>query len=154
MIFKKHLHSVSRAASRRLGILRSWWVFHVRSLLWRCFWDFVLPVLECCSAVWCSAADTHLKQLVCVVSGASFLTEGVFECDIAHQQSLAVLCLLYKIRCNQMHTLYSALPEPYVPMQVTCGAPQDLYSPLSVSVECSCWPCIQWCGAGVFQEQG
>ena len=62
--FEKHLRSVSRAASQRLGILRkSWQVFHDRLLLGRCFKGFVLPVLEYCSAVWCSAADTHLKLL-------------------------------------------------------------------------------------------
>ena len=34
MTFEKHLRSVSRAASKRLGILRkSWRVFHDRSLL-------------------------------------------------------------------------------------------------------------------------
>ena len=50
--FEKHLRSVSRAASQRLGILRkSWQVFHYRLLIGRCFWGFVLPVLECCSAV-------------------------------------------------------------------------------------------------------
>ena len=71
--FEKHLRSVSRAASQRLGILRkSWRVFHDRSLLGRCFRGFVLPVLEYCSAVWCSAADTHLKLLDRVVSGAGF----------------------------------------------------------------------------------
>ena len=44
--FEKHLRSVSRAASQRLGILRkSWRVFHDISLLWRCFRCFVLPVL-------------------------------------------------------------------------------------------------------------
>ena len=64
MTFEKHVRSVSRAASQRLGILRkSWQVFHDRSLLGRCFRGFVLPVLEYCSAVWCSAADTHLKLL-------------------------------------------------------------------------------------------
>ena len=62
MTFEKHLRSVSRAVSQRLGILRkSWRVFHDRSLLGRCFHGFVPPVLEYCSAVWCSAADTHLK---------------------------------------------------------------------------------------------
>ena len=35
---------------------------------------FVLPVLECCSAVFCSAADTHRKLLESVVSDVSFLT--------------------------------------------------------------------------------
>ena len=62
MIFEKHLRSDSRTASQRLGILRkSWRVFHDKSLLGRCFRGFVVPVLKYCSAVWCSAADTHLK---------------------------------------------------------------------------------------------
>ena len=47
-----------------------------------------------------------------VVGGAIFLTGGVFECDLAHRRSVAVLCLLYKIRCNTMHPLYGALPVP------------------------------------------
>ena len=64
LIFEKHLCSVSRAASQRLGILRkSWRVFHDKLLIVRCFWVFVLPVLEHCFAVWCLAADTHLELL-------------------------------------------------------------------------------------------
>ena len=75
MTFEKHLHSVSTAVSRRLAILRkSWRVFHDRLLLGRCFCGFALPVLEYCSAVWCSAADAHLKLLDRAVSGAWFLT--------------------------------------------------------------------------------
>ena len=106
MTFEKHLCSVSRAAFQRLGILRkSCQVFHDRLLLRRCFRGFVLPVLEYCSTVWCSAADTHLRLLDRVFSGASFLTGGVFECDLAHRRSVAVLCMLYKIRCNSMHPL-------------------------------------------------
>ena len=35
------------------------------------------PFFEYCSAVWCSAADTHLKLLDRAVSGALFLTGGV-----------------------------------------------------------------------------
>ena len=83
------------------------------------FWGFVLPVLEYCSAVWCSAVDTHLKLLDRAVSGARFLTGGVFECDISHRLSVAVLCMLYKIRCNPMHPLTGALPGPYVTVRVT-----------------------------------
>ena len=61
MTFEKHLRSVSRAASQRLGILRkSWQVFHDSLLLWSCFRDF---------------AETHLKLLDRVVNGASYLTE-------------------------------------------------------------------------------
>ena len=54
---------------------------------------FILPGLEYSSAVWCSAADTHLKQHR-AVSGARLLTGGVFKCDIAHRLSVAVLCVL------------------------------------------------------------
>ena len=97
-------------------------MFHDRSLLERCFRGFVLPVLEYCSAVSCSAADTHLKLLDRAVSCARFLTGGVFECDIAHRRSLAVLCMPYKIRCNQIHPLNDARPGPYVPVQVTRSA--------------------------------
>ena len=81
-----------------------------------------MPVLEYCSAVWCSAADTHLRLLDRVVSGASVLTGGVFECDLAQRRSMAALCMLYKIRCNPMHPLCGALSVPYVPVWVTRGA--------------------------------
>ena len=96
-------------------------MFHDRSLLGRRFRGFVLPVLEYCSAVWCSAADTHLKLLDRAVRGARFLTEGVFECDISHRRSVAVLCILYKIRCNPVYPLNGALPGPYVPERVIRG---------------------------------
>ena len=124
MSFEKRLHSVSRAASQRLGILKkSWRVFHDRSLLGRCFLaGFFLPVLVYCCAVWCSAADTHPILLDHVLSGARFLTGGVFECDKAHRRSMEILCMLYKIRCNPVHPLNGALPGPCVPVRVTRGA--------------------------------
>ena len=110
-------------ASQRLGILRkSWRVFYDRSLLERCFRGFVLHVLEYCYAVWCSAANTHLKLLDHPVSGARFQTGGVFECDIAHRRSVAVLCMLYRIRCNLMHPLNDMLPGPFMPVWVLRGA--------------------------------
>ena len=102
MTFEKHLRSVSRAASHRLVIsvkscrdprILSIYSAAYRSLLGRCFRGFVLPVLEYCFAVWCSAADTHLKLLDrVVVSGVRFLTGSLFECVIAHRRSAGVLC--------------------------------------------------------------
>ena len=41
----------------------------------------------------------------------------MFERDLAHRRSVAVLYMLHKIRCNPMHPLYGALPVPYVPMR-------------------------------------
>ena len=123
MTFEKHLRSVSTATSQRLGILRkSYGIFHDRSLLGSCFLGFVLPVFEYCSAVWCSAAYTHLKLLDRAVRGAWFLTGGVFECDISHRRSVAVLCMPYQIRCNPMHPLFGALLGPYLPVRVTRDA--------------------------------
>ena len=43
-------------------------------------------------------------------------------CDIAHRRSVAVLCMLHKIRCNPVHLLNGALPGQYVPVRVTRGA--------------------------------
>ena len=83
MTFEKHLRSFASAAAQRLGIMRdSWQVFRDRLLLLRSFWSFVLPVLEYCSAVWCSAADSHLKLLDRVVRSASFLAGGVLAKNI------------------------------------------------------------------------
>ena len=153
MTFEKHLRSVSKAVSQRLGILRkSWRVFHDRSLLGRCFRGFVVSVLEYCSAVWFSAADTHLKLLDRAVSGARYLTGGVFECDISHRRFVGVLCMLYKIRCNPVHPLNGALPGQEASAGYTrcsgrtsaslCTASlqnlalqQDFYSLLGVSLE-------------------
>ena len=101
---------------------KSWRLFHDRSLFWRCFWGFVLQVLEYFSAVWRSSADAHLELLHRAVSGAWFLPGGVFGCDIAHRRSVAVLCMLNKIRCNPMHPLNGALPGRHVQVRVTRGA--------------------------------
>ena len=89
-----------------------------RFLIGRCFLCFVLPVLEYCSAVWCSAAELLDRA----VNGARFLNGCVFECDISHRRSVTVLCMLYKIRCNPVHPLNGALPGLYVTVRVTRGA--------------------------------
>ena len=119
---------------------------------------FYLASFGILSAVWCSAADTHLKLLDRVVSGACFL-------------AVAVLSMLYKIRCNPMHPLCGALPVPYVRVRVIRGAliaHRYTYAPprcrtsqyqrtfiplISISLERSDWPRIRWCWIGGFQEQ-
>ena len=96
MTFEKHLCSVSKKASRRLGILRkSWRLCHDRSLLGKCFRGFVLPVLEYCSAVWCAADDSlRLNYFIVQSVVPCLLTGSVFECAIIHRRSVAVLCML------------------------------------------------------------
>ena len=79
MTFEKHLRSVFRAASLRLGILRSPGKYSmIDSFLGDAFRVLSCPLGVLFSAVWCLAADTQLKQQDRVVSGASFLTGCVF----------------------------------------------------------------------------
>ena len=109
---------------------------------WILFCTFWTTALRC-------AADTHLKLLDRVVSGASFLTGGVFECDLAHCWSVVVLCILYKITCNPLHPLYDALAVTsvyagagytpahrytYVPPRCRTSQFRRSFIPLSVSL--------------------
>ena len=79
-----------------------------------CFLGDAFGVLSCqfWSIVLQSGARLPIHTLnywtVRAVSGARFLTGGVFECDISHRRSVAVLCMLYKIRCNPVHPLNGA----------------------------------------------
>ena len=81
----------------------------------------------CSTVLQCGARlPIHLNLLDSAVSGARFLTGGVFEYDIAHLRFVAVLCMLYMIRCNPVNPLNDplngALPGPYVPVRVTRGS--------------------------------
>ena len=56
----------------------------------------------------------------------------MFECDISHCRFVAVLCMIYNIRCNAVHPLNGAPPGPYVPERVTrsvLGAHRYTYAP-------------------------
>ena len=171
MTFEKHLRSISRSASQRLCILRkSWRVLHDRSLLGRCFQGFVFPVLEYCSAVWCSAADTHLKLLDRAVSGARFLTGIMFECDIAHRRSVEVLCIccirsgvtpctllmvFYLDRmcqCGLHAVLWSHISTLMHHSLQNLAVPHDFCFPLSVHLERSSLPAFDGVGLAGFKS--
>ena len=123
LTFECHLREVSRSAFSKLGIMRrSWRIFRDTSLLKKCFNTFVLPVLEYCSSVWCSAASSHLRLLERVVTSAKFLVSGELDCDLEHRRSVAALCMLYKVWSNPIHSLNPFLPPPYQPGRITRGA--------------------------------
>ena len=134
-------YTVCTLVLKGLGIMRkSWQVFHDWSLLLRSFWSFVLLVLEYCSAVWCSAANLHLKLLDRVVKSAGFLAGGVIECKLAHCRSVAELCMLFKITSNPMHPLSSnrgaLVPHrhSFVPPRCRTSQYRRTFVPLSVSL--------------------
>ena len=102
MTFEKHLRSVSRAAFQRLCILnKSRRVFIYRLLLERWCRGFVPPFLSI--VLLCGARLLIHALSYRVVSGPTFLTYGVLECNILHRRSVAKSCLLYKIGCNPMN---------------------------------------------------
>ena len=43
----------------------------------------------------------------------------MLECNLPHRGSIAVLCMLEKIRSNIWHPLCGTLPDPSVPVRVT-----------------------------------
>ena len=165
MISDKHFRSVSSAAARRLGIMRnSWQVFHYRWLLLRSFWSIVLAVCEYCSKVllcwWFTPWTVGQRcQEFC------FFNWRCLECNPAHRRSVAVLCMPFNIKSNPMllwavHCLCRMcrlvlLVVLWLLFALFCASshcyfsvPQDLYAPLSVSLERSWWPCVWWCGTG------
>ena len=69
------------------------------------------------SAVWCSSADSHLKLLDKDVKSACLIAGDIL--DLAHRRSVALLCMLFEIKCNPMHPMSGALPLPHVPARDT-----------------------------------
>ena len=75
-----------------------------------CFLGDAFGLFSCpfwCIVLQCSARLPKLLDRA--VSFASFLTGGMYACDLADRRSVAVLFMLYKIRCNPMHSFYGAL---------------------------------------------
>ena len=93
---------------------------------------FCPAVLEYCPAVWCSAADTHLKLLNRVVSGARFLTGSVFECDIAHRRSVAILCICIRSGATRCTLLMVLFPD----RMCQCGLHAVLWSHIGSLMRC------------------
>ena len=125
---------------------------------------FNLLVLEYCSAVWCSAADVHIKLMDRVVRGASIVNECAFEWNITHRRSVAVFCMLHKVRSHPTHPFHGALPVPllvtsgalvahwyaHAPLRCRTSQYRGNFIPLSVSAEQSWWPCMWWCETYMF----
>ena len=166
MIFEKHLRSVSRAASQRLGMLRkSWRVFHDRSLLGRCFRSFVPPVLELqCGArlqihtlnYWTVQSVVPGFYLGVCLSVTLFIVDPWQYC-VCSIRSSATRCTLLMVlfldricQCGLHAVLWSHIGILMRASLQNLAAPQDFYSPLSVPLERSCYPRIRSCGTDGF----
>ena len=95
---EKQVRAIAASASRRVGIWRKTMsVFRDVAVMAKCFWAFILPVLEYCSTVWMSAATSHLLLLERAVCRISQLSGGSVSCDLWHRRKVASLCVFFKI---------------------------------------------------------
>ena len=119
LTFEAHLRNMSVNISQKLGILRkSRKIYEDDSILRRCFFSFLLPHFEYCSAVWSSAADSHLRLLERAFNSVKFLLSDL-DLDIGHRRDVGALCILFKIVNDVHHPLHKFLPRFYQPARVT-----------------------------------
>ena len=123
LTFEKQVRANAASASMRVGILRKTMsVFRDVAVVAKCFWVFILPVLEYCSPVWMSAATSHLSLLDRVVSQVSRLSGGSVSCDLWHRRKVASLSVFFKIDSLVDHPVCGLFPAQYVLRRPTRGA--------------------------------
>ena len=98
LTFEKQVRAIAASALSRVGILRETMiVFRDVAVVSKCFWAFILPVLEDCSSVWMSTATSHLLLFDRVVGRFSLLSGGSVSCDLWQRRNLAFLGVSSKL---------------------------------------------------------
>ena len=98
LTLEKQVRAIAASASRKVVSLRKTMsVFRVVTVVAKCFWAFVLPVLEYCSPVWMSAATSLPLLLDRVVSQVSRLSGGSVSCDLWHRRKVASMCIYSRL---------------------------------------------------------
>ena len=86
---------------KRIGILRLVKrIFVDNSVSLRCYFAFVLPILEYCSPVYGSIAECHLQLLERQVYSVARLCPDQSILSLRHRRRVAVLSMLYKVNSN------------------------------------------------------
>ena len=123
LTFEKQVRAIDATTSMRVGILRKTMsVFRDVAIVAKCFWTFILPVLEHCSPVWMSAATSHLSLLDRVVSQVSRLSGGSVSCDLWNRRKVGSLSVFFKIDSLVDHPVRGLCPAQYVLRRPTRGA--------------------------------
>ena len=108
--FKNHVRGIIFRVSHRIGILRLVKrIFVDTSVLLRCYFAFVIPILEYCYPVWGSASECHLQLLECVFICHALLWSEFL--NVVSSTSCCRLNMLYKVTANSNHCLFSELPS-------------------------------------------
>ena len=96
--FEDHVRGIVSRVSQRIGILRLVKrVFVDTSVLLRCYYAFVLPILEYCSPVWGSASKCYLQLLERQVYPVARLFPDQIFLSLCHRRNVAALCMLNKV---------------------------------------------------------
>ena len=123
LTFRDHVRGIANSVSQRISILRLVKRLLVdTSVLLRCYYAFVLPILEYCSPVWRSAAECHLQLLKRQVYSVARLCLDHTFLSWCHRHRVAALCMLYKVNSNSNHCLFGELPSASVRVQHTRAA--------------------------------
>ena len=78
-------------------------------MLLRCYLAFILQILDYCSSVWGSAAQSHLQLLERQVYSVSRVCPDQSFLSLCHRRRVAWLSMLYKVNSNSNHSLFSEL---------------------------------------------
>ena len=106
LTFESHVRGVVSRVSQRIGILRMVnGVYADTSVLRRCYYAFILSILEYCSPVWGSAASSHLRLLDRQIHAVSRLCPDQILKPLNHRRCVAGMCMLYKIH-SHFETLF------------------------------------------------
>ena len=95
-------------------------VFLDVSFVAKCFWAFILPVLEYSSPVWMSAATSNLPLVDRNVSQVSQLSGGSVPAAIFG--TVASLCVFFKIDSLVDHPVRGIFPAQHLLRRPTRGA--------------------------------
>ena len=117
LTYEEHLRQVAS----RLLLRKAARLFACDSaILGRCLRAYVLPLVEYCSPLWSSAAETHLSLLDRVFNVASGIG-GDAGIDLAHRRSVGSLSLFWKILQDSSHPMHSMMPGPHASSRDTRG---------------------------------
>ena len=112
LTFEGHVRGIVSRVSQGIGALRLVKLIFVdTSVLLRCSFAFVLPILEYCSPVWGSAAECHLKRLERQVYSVARLCPDQSSLSLCHRRRVTWQSMLFMVNSNSNHCLFNELPS-------------------------------------------
>ena len=110
--YEMSVRSFNSRVSQKIHILRL--VKHIfvdTSVILRCYFLFVFPILEYCSPALGSAAECHLKLLELQVYSVARLCLAQSFLSLSHRRCVAGLSMLYRLMGTVVQGLFSELPS-------------------------------------------